>query len=95
MRSLLAFSIVSVAETMSALKTGQLQDLSVQEMIDCAGNGNLGCNGGDTCSLIEWLVFNKINIETEKEYPLVLKNEISIGENVCGIAHEVTVFDVV
>lgn len=43
--------------------------LSVQQMIDCAENGNNGCDGGDSCLLLEWLVNEKINIHTEIEYP--------------------------
>lgn len=43
--------------------------------IDCAGNGNQGCDGGDTCSLIMWLADNKIKIEPEKGYPLVLETQ--------------------
>lgn len=39
-------------------------------MIDCARNGNFGCKGGDTCQLLEWLKFNKVQIETEDEYPV-------------------------
>lgn len=71
-----AFSTVETVETMNYLKTGVLQELSVQETIDCAGNGNLGCDGGDTCSLLIWLADNKIKIQTEKAYPLVLHNQV-------------------
>lgn len=38
-------------------------------MIDCARNENSGCGGGDSCLLLEWMVQNKVNIRTEKEYP--------------------------
>ncbi|KAK3921726.1 Cathepsin O [Frankliniella fusca] len=65
-----AFSTVETIESMAAMKTGSVQVLSVQEIIDCAGNGNLGCNGGDTCSLLDWLVYNNVAIEPEKQYPL-------------------------
>lgn len=71
-----AFSTIETVETMNFLKTGVLQELSVQEAIDCARNGNLGCDGGDTCSLLIWLAANKTKIETEKAYPLVLQNQI-------------------
>lgn len=40
------------------------------QMIDCAGNGNFGCEGGDICSLLTWLVNNKISILPENEYPI-------------------------
>ncbi|XP_067000330.2 cathepsin O isoform X2 [Anabrus simplex] len=70
-----AFSTVETVESMSAIKTGVLQSLSVQEIIDCAGNGNMGCSGGDTCGLLEWLVGNKISIRNDKEYPLMWKTQ--------------------
>lgn len=71
-----AFSTVETVESMAAMKTGSVQVLSVQEIIDCAGNGNLGCNGGDTCSLLDWLVYNNIAIEPEKQYPLNWKTNV-------------------
>ena len=39
-------------------------------MIDCAGNGNYGCEGGDICSLLTWLMGAKIKILPETTYPL-------------------------
>lgn len=45
-------------------------DLSVQQMIDCAANNNRGCNGGDTCNLLQWLVQEKISIQTMAAYPM-------------------------
>lgn len=42
--------------------------LSVQQMVDCARNGNNACDGGDSCLLLEWLVENKIKIRTEEDY---------------------------
>ncbi|XP_047003560.1 cathepsin O-like [Schistocerca americana] len=70
-----AFSTVETAEAMYALKTGVLEELSVQEMIDCAQNGNIGCAGGDTCSLLEWIVAKNISIALEKQYPLTLETQ--------------------
>ena len=40
------------------------------QMIDCAKNSNFGCEGGDICSLLEWLVATKTKIVPEKDYPL-------------------------
>lgn len=42
--------------------------LSVQQMVDCARNGNNACSGGDSCLLLEWLVENQIKIRTEEDY---------------------------
>lgn len=44
-------------------------------MIDCAGNGNLGCMGGDICGLLDWLFKNNVTIQSEKEYPFTSKTE--------------------
>lgn len=64
-----AHSVIETIESMSAIKrNSSTMDLSVQQMVDCAANNN-GCRGGDTCNLLEWLVDEKINIQTMKEYP--------------------------
>lgn len=39
-------------------------------MIDCARNTNLGCEGGDICSLLAWLKLTKSPILPESNYPL-------------------------
>lgn len=31
-------------------------DLSVQQVIDCTA-GAAGCNGGDTCMALDWMVY--------------------------------------
>ncbi|XP_043252998.1 cathepsin O-like [Colletes gigas] len=68
-----AFSTVEVIESMFAIKNGTLYSLSVQEMIDCAKNGNFGCEGGDVCSLLSWLLLSKAKILQESTYPLTRK----------------------
>lgn len=50
-----AHSTVATIESMLAIKTGKLKELSVQQMVDCSLQ-NLGCRGGDTCVLLSWLV---------------------------------------
>ncbi|KAK2584739.1 hypothetical protein KPH14_007070 [Odynerus spinipes] len=70
-----AFSTVEVVESMYAIKNGSLHLLSVQEMIDCAKNSNLGCEGGDICSLLAWLKATKSAILPEKSYPLTRKTD--------------------
>lgn len=50
--------------------SSELIELSVQQMVDCAANNCYGCLGGDTCNLLEWLVQEKVNIHTMKEYPM-------------------------
>jgi hypothetical protein len=56
---------------MRAIQKGTLERLSIQHVIDCATNGNMGCNGGDTCGAFSWMVGNKLVLESE--YPLTLK----------------------
>ncbi|XP_068970681.1 cathepsin O-like [Bombus flavifrons] len=71
-----AFSTVEVVESMYAIKNGTLHMLSVQEMIDCAKNSNFGCEGGDICSLLSWLLASKVQIFQESTYPLVGKTSM-------------------
>jgi cathepsin O len=81
-----AFSTAATIEAMYAIKTGILHKLSVQELIDCARNGNMGCEGGDTCFLLQWLVDKKIKIELDNEYPLAWKTQTcKLKESVHGI----------
>ena len=51
-----AFSAVSGIESSIAIKTGQLHDLSEQQLVDCSGSyGNHGCNGGLMSSAYEYV----------------------------------------
>ncbi|XP_006884552.1 PREDICTED: cathepsin O [Elephantulus edwardii] len=52
-----AFSVVGAVESANAIKGKPLEDLSVQEVIDCSYT-NYGCNGGSTLSALHWL--NKV-----------------------------------
>ncbi|XP_067124865.1 cathepsin O-like [Centruroides vittatus] len=70
-----AFSTVETLESMNALKTGELVELSVQQVIDCATGTNRGCDGGDTCEALDWMYENKVKILTEKQYPLTDKED--------------------
>jgi hypothetical protein len=36
----------------------------------------MGCEGGDTCSLLHWLVDKKINVELDNEYPLAWRTQM-------------------
>ncbi|XP_015603427.1 cathepsin O-like isoform X2 [Cephus cinctus] len=71
-----AFSTVQVVESMAAIANGTLPSLSVQEMIDCARNNNFGCEGGDICSLLGWLLATKMKILPETSYPLTRKTDV-------------------
>ncbi|XP_076329313.1 cathepsin O-like isoform X2 [Tachypleus tridentatus] len=65
-----AFSTVETIETMYALKSGILKELSVQQLIDCATGKNQGCDGGDTCAALIWLDKYNVSVVTEAQYPL-------------------------
>lgn len=65
-----AYSVIATIEANRAIRTGNKTSLSVQQMIDCARNGNEGCKGGDTCMLLEWLAENRVPIRTDAEYPM-------------------------
>nr|XP_012136753.1 PREDICTED: cathepsin O-like isoform X2 [Megachile rotundata] len=79
-----AFSTVEVAESMFAIQNGTLYPLSVQEMIDCAKNSNFGCEGGDICSLLSWLLLSKVQIFQEHAYPLTRKTDTCKLEKTAG-----------
>lgn len=64
-----AYSVIEMIEANLAIHRNLTKTLSVQQMIDCAENGNNGCDGGDSCLLLEWIVKNQIEIRTEHEYP--------------------------
>ncbi|CAG5054083.1 unnamed protein product [Parnassius apollo] len=69
-----AFSTVDIIESMAAINSGKLQSLSVQEAIDCAGLGNSGCEGGDICLLLDWLMMTNTPVQSDKDYPLKLRD---------------------
>ena len=52
-----AFSTTEAVEAMHALKSGNLEALSAQQVMDCSyGFGSLyGCKGGDTCAALKWM----------------------------------------
>lgn len=65
-----AFSVISAIESNLVIRKGIKKTLSIQQMVDCAQNGNKGCSGGDTCLLLQWLKKEKVPIVTEDKYPL-------------------------
>lgn len=64
-----AFSAVATIEGAHAIKTGQLIQLSEQQIVDCSTSyGNEGCNGGLMTSSLRYVIDNK-GIDTMACYP--------------------------
>ncbi|TRY89036.1 hypothetical protein DNTS_022159 [Danionella cerebrum] len=63
-----AFSVVEAIETMCAIEGGKLQQLSVQQVIDCSYE-NKGCNGGSPVGTLIWLSQTRLKLVSEAEYP--------------------------
>lgn len=67
-----AHSVIETIESMVAIQRNKtsVENLSVQQMVDCSRNFNRGCSGGDTCNLLEWMLFENVGIESMTDYPL-------------------------
>lgn len=62
-------------ESVTAIATGTLLDLSEQELVDCAvQRGNRGCLGGYTADAYEYIIENP-GISFEQDYPYRADNE--------------------
>lgn len=81
-----AFSTIETIESMYAIKNKKLEELSVQELIDCAGYTSNGCDGGDICGLLYWLEDNDVPIQRNDQYPLNWKSgSCKIRRNITGV----------
>ncbi|XP_053072782.1 cathepsin O isoform X2 [Acinonyx jubatus] len=68
-----AFSVVGAVESAYAIKGKPLEDLSVQQVIDCSYN-NYGCNGGSTLNALNWLNKTHVKLVRDSEYPFKAQN---------------------
>lgn len=67
-----AFGPVQALESQHALKTGNLVELSVQQVVDCSIDvWNNGCEGGLIDNSFEYILKNHHEIDTEKSYSYV------------------------
>ncbi|ETN63323.1 cathepsin o [Anopheles darlingi] len=71
-----AISVVDTIAALAAIKRNEQQplttpvtDLCHEQVVHCAGNGNNGCSGGDTCLLLEWLKQESFPIGAAAECP--------------------------
>nr|XP_056710990.1 cathepsin O [Euleptes europaea] len=62
-----AFSVVGSIESAYAMKRNVLEELSVQQIIDCSYNNN-GCNGGSTINALKWLNQTHVKLVRDSEY---------------------------
>ncbi|XP_017273029.1 cathepsin O [Kryptolebias marmoratus] len=63
-----AFSVVGAIQSVCAIVGSQLEQLSVQQVVDCSYN-NEGCNGGSPSQALSWLKQAKVKLVTQSEYP--------------------------
>lgn len=63
-----AFSVVSAVVSVRVKDGGTFQELSVQQVIDCAYKSS-GCDGGSTVSTLDWLKQSGEKLVNETEYP--------------------------
>ncbi|KAG9467369.1 hypothetical protein GDO78_015081 [Eleutherodactylus coqui] len=63
-----AFSIVGAIESRNAIIGHPLEDLSVQQVIDCSYLDK-GCNGGSTDNALKWLNQSHTKLVKSSEYP--------------------------
>ena len=70
-----AFSAVTAIEGANAIKTGELYELSVQQLVDCDYFGNnRGCRGGDEYHAMKY-VKNTVPLQLEDDYPYKHKQQ--------------------
>ncbi|KAF7668537.1 hypothetical protein LDENG_00006050 [Lucifuga dentata] len=63
-----AFSVVEAMQAVHAIAGGQLEELSVQQVLDCCFQ-NQGCNGGSTVQALNWLKQSRVKLVPQSEYP--------------------------
>jgi hypothetical protein len=69
-----AFSTTGSVEGAVQIKTGQLNSVSEQQLVDCAGSsGNQGCNGGLMDDAFNWIVSHR-GIGSEASYPYTARD---------------------
>ncbi|XP_057706372.1 cathepsin O [Corythoichthys intestinalis] len=68
-----AFSVVGAVQAASAIAGASLEELSVQQVVDCCFP-NEGCSGGSTTKALLWLQTTRVKLVPQSEYPYKAKN---------------------
>jgi len=70
-----AFSATEAIESQWFLANGKLKELSMQQIVDCdTGNGDEGCEGGDTTTAYEYVI-KAGGLDSLSDYPYVGEDE--------------------
>lgn len=86
-----AFAAVGALEAHIGLHDGNVVDLSVQQLIDCATDGNNGCHGG--VDVFAYKYMQRVGVRTAQAYPYEAQEgecrvaEAAAEENVEGAVH--------
>ncbi|XP_049897904.1 cathepsin O [Epinephelus moara] len=70
-----AFSVVGAMQSVHAIGGSQLEQLSVQQVLDCSYK-NEGCSGGSTLRALSWLKQTRVKVVPWSEYPYKAKTGI-------------------
>nr|XP_019936419.1 PREDICTED: cathepsin O [Paralichthys olivaceus] len=70
-----AFSVVGAVQSAHAIEGSQLEQLSVQQVLDCSIK-NEGCNGGSPVRALNWLKQTRVKLVPQSEYPYKAKTGI-------------------
>jgi len=64
-----AFSTTGAVEGADFIATGKLNSYSEQQLVDCdRDDGNMGCNGGDMATAMEYIEKNPLMLEADYPY---------------------------
>ncbi|KAF3694164.1 Cathepsin O [Channa argus] len=70
-----AFSVVGSVQSVHAIQSSKLEQLSVQQVVDCSFK-NYGCNGGSPLWALSWLKQTRMELVPQSDYPYKAKTGI-------------------